>query len=46
MVLIAVVVVGCIALAILTRSDTLHAQAKQQEEEEKKAEDEEKTVKK
>ena len=46
MVLIAVVVVGCIALAILTRSDTLHAQAKQQEEEEKMAEDEDKTVKK
>ena len=46
MVLIAVVVVGCIALAILTRSDTLHAQAKQQEEEAAKQEDQDKTVKK
>ena len=46
MVLIAVVVVGCIALAILTRSDTLHAQAKQQEEETAKQEDQDKTVKK
>ena len=47
MVLITVVVVGCIALAILTRSDTLHAQAKQQEEEAaKQAGEEDKTVKK
>ena len=43
MVLITVVVIGCIALAILTRSDKLHAQeqAKQQAEEEQ-----DKTVKK
>lgn len=43
MVLITVIVIGCIALAILTRSDKLHAQeqAKQQAEEEQ-----DKTVKK
>ncbi len=32
MVLITVVVIGCIALAILTRSDKLHAQAKHQDQ--------------
>ena len=38
MVLIAVVVIGCIALAILTRSDKLHAQQLEQEKQTEDAE--------
>ena len=39
MVLIAVVVIGCIALAILTRSDKLHAQQLEQEKEHAEAQE-------
>ena len=41
MVLIAVVVIGCIALAILTRSDKLHAQQLEQEKQAEKADTQE-----
>ena len=47
MVLITVVVIGCIALAILTRSDKLHSQEQARKQAEEHAEEEsDKTVKK